>query len=94
MCLDELPDAAAARAGLVSVALRLLLISVAFGLVTGVISGRGCRDAVGRQDQRVAPEALKLGDAADVGDVVAVVADAQPLAPGLVAVPGPAGRPR
>lgn len=38
MSRDELTDAAVGRAGLVAVALRLLLISVAFGAVTGVIS--------------------------------------------------------
>ena len=38
MSADELSDAAVPRAGLVSVVLRLLLISVAFGVATGVIS--------------------------------------------------------
>ena len=61
MCLDELPAAAAARARLVSVAMRLLLISVAFGLVTGVISV-----AVGLGDHSLGVFGVGLGVLADL----------------------------
>jgi divalent metal cation (Fe/Co/Zn/Cd) transporter len=61
MCLDELPDAAVARARLVSVALRLLVISVAFGLVTGVISV-----TVGLVDHSLGVFGVGLGVLADL----------------------------
>jgi len=42
---DQLPDAGASRARLVTIALRLVMVSVAFGALTGVISvTAGLRD--------------------------------------------------
>lgn len=58
---DDIPYAIAARAGLVAAALRLLLISVAFGAVTGVISV-----IVGLDDHSLGVFAVGLGVVADV----------------------------
>jgi divalent metal cation (Fe/Co/Zn/Cd) transporter len=61
MSRDEVPNAVAERSGLVAVALRLLLISVGFGAVTGVISV-----LIGLGDQSLGVFGVGLGVLADV----------------------------
>jgi divalent metal cation (Fe/Co/Zn/Cd) transporter len=61
MCRDDLPDAGASRARLVTTALRLVIVSVAFGAVTGVISV-----TAGLRDHSLGVFGVGLGVLADV----------------------------